>query len=240
MNSSAARLLFPEGKIIGAHLTLNGNTPAEVVGLVGDSKYADLRETDPPVLYTAATQGVIPGASLSILLRVRHPTTALITAARTISKRVIPDVPAPAAMSMEDAIVGSLATERVMTTVALFFGGLALLITAIGLYGAVAYMTQRRTGEIGIRLALGAQRSDILSMVCAENGWITISGCLAGGVGSVWVSKTISSLMYGVSIHDPIVLMAVLGMLFCVAGLASLLPATSAANMSPLAAIRYE
>jgi predicted permease len=240
LNSSAAGLLFPGGRIIGARLMLNGNTPAEVVGLVANAKYVDLRETDPPMLYSPATQGVIPGAALSILLRVRHPTTALITAARTISKRVIPDVPAPAAMSIEETIAGSLATERVMTTLALFFGGLSLLITAMGLYGAVAYMTQRRTGEIGIRLTLGAQRADILAMVCAENAWITILGCFAGAVGSVWMSKTISSLMYGVSLHDPIVLMAVLATLLSVAGLASLLPAMRAAKMSPLAAIRYE
>ncbi len=240
LNSSAARLLFPDGRIIGGRLTLNGKIPAEVVGLVADSKYTDLRKADPPMLYSAATQGVIPGASLSILLRVRHPTTALITAARTISKHVIPDIPAPAAMSMEETIAGSLATERVLTTLGLFFGGLSLLITAIGLYGAVAYMTQRRTSEIGIRLTLGARRGDILTMVCAENAWITVLGCLAGAVGSVWVSKTISSLVYGVSIHDPAVLITVLAMLLFVAGSASLLPAMRAANMSPLAAIRYE
>jgi ABC-type antimicrobial peptide transport system permease subunit len=127
-----------------------------------------------------------------------------------------------------------------MTTLGLFFGGLSLLITAIGLYGAVAYMTQRRTSEIGIRLALGARRGDILMMVCAENARITIFGCFAGAVGSLWVSKTISSLVFGVSTHDPIVLLAVLAMLLFVAGLASLLPAVRAANMSPVAAIRYE
>jgi predicted permease len=240
LNSSAARLLFPDGRIIGGRLMLNGNTTAEVVGLVADSKYTDLRQVDPPMLYSPATQGVMPGASLSILLRVRHPTTALITAARMISKHVIPDIPAPAAMSMEEIIAGSLATERVMTTLGLFFGGLSLLITAIGLYGAVAYMTQRRTSEIGVRLTLGARRTDILTMVCAENAWITVLGCLAGAVGSVWVSKTISSLVYGVSIHDPAVLITALATLLFVAGLASLIPSLRAANMSPLAAIRYE
>ncbi len=79
-----------------------------------------------------------------------------------------------------------------------------------------------------------------MTMVCAESAWITILGCFAGTVGSVWMSKTISSLVYGVSIHDPIVFMAVLVMLFFVAALASLVPGMRAANMSPLDAIRYE
>jgi ABC-type antimicrobial peptide transport system permease subunit len=214
--------------------------PAEVVGLVADSKYSNLRASDPPMLYSAAMQGVIPGASLSILLRVGRPTAGLLKAARTIAKRVIPDVPAPAVMSIEETIAGSLATERVMTTLALFFGGLSLLITAVGLYGAIAYATGRRTGEIGIRLALGARRRDVVAMICAENVWITVLGSSTGLLGSLWASKTISSLMYGVSVHDPIVLVAVVAMLLCVAGMACLVPAMRAARMSPLAAIRYE
>lgn len=240
LNSAAARLLFRDGRIIGAPLTLNGNTPAEVVGLVADSKYSNLRESDPPMLYSPAMQGVIPGASLSILLRAQHPTAPLLMAARRIAKRVIPDVPAPAPMSMDETVAESLAIERVMTTLALFFGGLSLLITAIGLYGTVAYSTERRTGEIGIRLTLGARKRDILAMVCVENARITVWGCFAGVVGSAWAAKMISSLVFGVSIHNPLVLLAVVAILLCVAGVASLLPATRAATMNPLSAIRYE
>jgi putative ABC transport system permease protein len=88
----------------------------------------------------------------------------------------------------------------------------------------MAYMTHTRTGEIGIRLTLGARRGDILTMVCAESAWISILGCFAGAQGSVWMSKAISSPLYGVSIHDSIVFMAVLAMLFFVAALASLVP----------------
>lgn len=240
LNSSAARLLFPDGRMIGARLMLNGNTPGEVVGIVADSKSSNLRESDPPMIYSAAMQGVIPGASLSILIRARSQTKTVVTAARKIAKRAIPDVPSPTAMSIEEAIAESLATERVMTTLALFFGGLSLLITAIGLYGAVAYATERRTGEIGIRLSLGARRRDVVAMVGAENVWITALGCSAGAVGSFWASRTISGLIYDVSVHDPIVLLAVVAMLLCVAGLASLIPAMKAAGMNPLAAIRHE
>lgn len=241
LNASAARLLFPDGKVLGHYVVLqDGKTQAEVAGIVADSKYSSLRDAAPPMVYFAAAQSLMPGAWLDLLIRTKGPAGPLVTAVRKLAKRILPDVPFPAAMSMEQTIADSLATERIMSTLALFFGGLSLLITGIGLYGTLAYSTERRTGEIGIRLALGARREDIVSMISAENGLIVTFGCIAGLVGSALAAKTVASLLYGVSAHDPVVFIASAGMLLCVAAAASLIPAIRAASIDPLEAIRYE
>ena len=241
VNRSAARLLFPNGDVLGRRVVFqDGKTQAEVVGIVEDSKYSNLRNVAPPIVYSAAMQYLIEGSSLAVLVRAKGSVTPLIAAAVKVVRRVVPDVPAPAAMSMEETIAESLGTERMMAMLALFFGGLALLITGIGLYGTLAYSTERRTGEIGIRLALGAQPRNVISMVCAENGAIAILGCIVGIAGSAAASKTIASFLYGVSPRDPLVFGVAAVLLLCVAAAASLVPAVKAAGIDPLAAIRHE
>ena len=242
LNRSAARLLFPNGDILGHRVIFDdSNTQAEVVGLVEDSKYSKLTDLAPPIVYSAAIQNLIPGASLAILIRTKGSVTPLIVAAAgKVVRRFLPDVPLPAAMSMEETIAESLVTERIMSILALFFGGLALLITGIGLYGTLAYSTERRTAEIGIRLALGARPGNVISMVCAENGAITILGCIVGIAGSIAASKTIASFLYGVSPRDPLVFGVAAVLLLCVAAAASLIPAVKASKISPIEAIRYE
>jgi ABC-type antimicrobial peptide transport system permease subunit len=241
LNRSAARLLFPNGSALEQRVIFeDGKTQGEVVGVVEDSKSANLRDVAPPVVYSAAMQNLMPGASLDILVRTTGSATPLIAAASRVLKRVLPDIPAPAAMSMEETIAESLVTERIMTSLALFFGGVALLITGIGLYGTLAYSTERRTGEIGIRLALGAQPKNIISMLCTENGLIAALGCFAGIAGSAFASNLIASYLYGISARDPVVLGVAAVTLLGVAAGASLLPGIKAALMDPLTAIRHE
>lgn len=242
LNSSAARLLFPDGRVLGRHVILKNfeKVDAEVVGVVADSRYSTVREATAPMVYSPAMQSLIPGAALDILIRTRGPVAPLIGAVRKIEERVIPEVSLPAALSMKETIMDSLATERVMSTLVLFFGVVSLLIAGIGLYGTLAYSTQQRTGEIGIRLALGAQRSDIAILVLAENGIIVVAGCLFGVGGSLFVYKAIGTLLYDVSIHDPAVFILSACSLLSIAGLASLLPARRASRINPLSAIRYE
>jgi predicted permease len=241
LNRSAARQLFPRVDALGQRVIFeDGKTQGEVVGVVGDSKSANLRDAAPPIVYSPAVQNLMPGASLAILVRTKGSATPLIAAAGKVLRRVVPDIPAPAAMSMEETIAESLVTERIMAALALFFGGVALLITGIGLYGTLAYSTERRTGEIGIRLALGAQPRRIISMVCAENGLVAVMGCVAGIAGSLFASRTIASFLFGVSPHDPAVLITAAVLLLSVAAGASLVPAVQAALMDPLAAIRHE
>jgi predicted permease len=242
VNRSAAKLLFPSGAELGRQVLFqDGKTQAEVVGIVEDSKSVNLRDAATPVVYSAAaTQDVLLGMSFSIVMRANGPPAPIITAARRFVKTIIPDIPSPAAFSMEQVMADSMATERIMATLALFFGGLALGTTGIGLYGTLAYTTERRTGEIGIRLALGAMPKDVISMVCAENGAIALVGCLLGIAGSAAASKTIASYLYGVSPKDPLVFGFAALLLLGVAAAASLVPAIKASKIDPIAAIRYE
>jgi predicted permease len=239
LNRAAAKALFGTENAVGERL-LSDKRQLEVIGIVGDAKYTGLRDAAPPTWYAAATQGVKNKPSFTAVIRLNGPAAPVISAIRAIVKQHAPDIPVPAATTMEDQIAGSIATERLMATLALFFGALALLITAIGLYGTLAYTTARRTGEIGIRMALGAGRREVLSLVLWENAGVALAGCLAGVAASLLASRYVAALLYGTSARSPAVLLSSVAALAAIAGLASLIPALRASRIDPLAAIRYE
>ncbi len=245
LNQAAAKQLFPGEDAVGQHFSLDGGkSQTEVIGVVGDAKYSNIRDAAPPTMYAPVMWDKEAKASYIVVIRASNPgaaqVSALISAAQAIIRRNVPDIPPPAAVTMEQTLAESLATERMMSALALFFGALALLITAIGLYGTLAYATERRTGEIGIRLALGAQPRNVISLVCGENGAIALAGCVVGIAGSVAASKLVASFLYGVSTRDPAVFGLAALVLLAVAAVASLAPAIRAARIDPLTAIRHE
>jgi putative ABC transport system permease protein len=243
LNEAAAKLFFPKRSAVGQKIVLDdGKTAAEVIGVAADAKYTKLQDAAPPTLYSPIAQNLQEKASSAdtLLVRTAGPPTPLMAAIGKTVRHYLPDIPPPTALSMEQTISDSLAAERMMASLALFFGALALLITAIGLYGTLTYMTQRRAGEIGIRLALGAQPRDIISLVYSQNGVIALIGCAIGIAGSLAASKLIASFLYGVSARNPLVFAASAGVLFSVATAASLIPAIRAARIDPVAAIRHE
>ena len=127
-----------------------------------------------------------------------------------------------------------------MAVLGTFFAVCALLVTAIGLYGTLAYATERRTSEIGIRMALGAQRARVMAMVFRENAVVAAIGCGAGLAAAVMLSKVLASSLYETSPRDPMVYTVAIAALTAVAGAASLLPALRAARIDPMSAIRCE
>jgi ABC-type antimicrobial peptide transport system permease subunit len=200
-----------------------------------------VRDTSPPVIYFPAMSVMDNKASsFTFLLRTSGPAAPLIVSASKIIHQNVPEIPLPVAISMEDTLNESLASERALTMLAAFFGVLALAITGIGLYGTLTYMTERRTGEIGIRVALGARRRNIASLVCAENSAIALSGCLAGLIASLMASKLVASFLFGVTPRDPLAFGAAVVALLLVAAVASILPAVKATRIDPVAAIRHE
>lgn len=236
LNEAAAELLFTNERALGQRVG-----QGEIVGIVADAKYTNLRDAAPPTLYSPVMQNLNrQQPALTLLVRTTGPPASVIAAVEKIDRRHFPDIPPPAALSMEQTIADALATERMMASLALFFGVLALLITAIGLYGTLTYATARRTGEIGIRLALGARPRDIISLIYSENGAIALIGCAIGVAGSLAASKLIASFLYGVSARSPLVFAASAVVLCCVATAASLVPAMRAARIDPVAAIRHE
>ena len=127
-----------------------------------------------------------------------------------------------------------------MAMLAVFFACCALLVTAIGLYGTLAYATARRTSEIGIRIALGASRKQVVCLVFRENAWIAAGGSLLGLIIALLVTRTLTSFLYSTSSHDPWVLLGSVAALVFVASVASLLPAVRAARLDPMEALRTE
>ncbi len=242
LNVSAGKALFPSEHALGQHVTNDGGkTLLEVIGIVDDVKYSSVRDASPPAIYFPATSfmgGKAP--SFTFLLRTSGRAAPLIASAVKVIHQSVPEIPRPVAITMEDTLNESLASERVLTMLAAFFGVLALVITGIGLYGTLAYMTERRTGEIGIRIALGARPRNIAPLVCGENSAIALSGCVAGLIASLMASKLVASFLFGVTPRDPLAFGAAVVALLFVAVAASVLPAIKAARIDPIAAIRHE
>lgn len=242
LNASAEKALFPSEHALGQHVSDDrGKTWLETVGVVEDAKYSSVRAASPPTIYYPATLEMENRVSSWVfMLRVSGPVAPVISSASKIIHQTVPELPAPVAISMEETVNESLASERTVTMVAAFFGTLALVTTGIGLYGTLAYMTERRTGEIGIRMALGARRSNIAFLVAAENGALAFAGCIVGLTVSLMTSRQVASFLFGITPHDPLAFGAAIVSVLLVAVTASVSPAVRATRIDPISAIRYE
>lgn len=146
----------------------------------------------------------------------------------------------PVMTTMDSVVDASISSERVMALLSVFFAACALLVTGIGLYGTLAYATARRTSEIGIRMALGARRAQVVSMVFRENSLIAVVGASVGLVGAALASRALASFLYSTSARDPWVMVVSVAAVVAIASAASLIPALRAARIEPMSAIRHE
>jgi predicted permease len=241
LNESAAKLLFPGQDALGQQVVSGGtHTSYEVVAVAGDTKYRSMRAPAPPIGYVPIMQDEQKKPSFHAVVRVDGPQPALASAVRSLAARLVPDIPAPALLMMDEVVDDSLSTERMMALLSVFFAACALLVTAIGLYGTLAYVTARRTSEIGIRMALGAQRTRVLLMVFQENALVALFGTAVGLGAALPASRALASFLYGTSPRDPWVLLGSVAALTFIASAASLAPALRAARIDPMAAIRCE
>jgi predicted permease len=211
----------------------------EVVGLVRDSKYCALREESLPIVFlcTAQKKDVSPGAQF--LIRSSAPLSDVI--ARTRS--AIASTSAEITMDFQSfaaTVEESLLRERLMATLSSFFGILATLIAAMGLYGVMSYLVARRTGEIGVRVALGAGRGDILKLILGQSAVLLAIGLAAGAALVLAASQTVSSLLFGLQPNDAGVLALAILLLAAITQAAGYLPARRASRMEPMAALREE
>jgi predicted permease len=244
LNQAAAKLLFPDRDPLGQMISKQEGKVTyrfEVVGVVGDAKYEDLRSVPPPTAYVPMMQDNDEHSrSYYAVVREDGPLAPLAEVARALTVQLDPGLPAPVASSMEAVVDDSLSAERMMALLAVFFAGCALVVTAIGLYGTLAYATARRTSEIGIRMALGARRAQVAGMVLRQNVAVAMAGTGLGLVTALLASRTMSSFLYGISAHDPWVFAGAIAALAVIASTASLLPALRAARIEPMLAIRCE
>jgi ABC-type antimicrobial peptide transport system permease subunit len=199
-----------------------------------------MRDPDPSAAYYAMSQDAGDDPSFNAVVRMAGPAGPLAAAVRQLTRRVIPTIPAPEVTSLETTLNDSLSAERMMALLAVFFAVCALLVTAIGLYGTLAYATARRTSEIGIRMALGARRAQVVGLVCGQNALVAVTGAATGFVAALLCSRALASFLYGTSARDPWVLASSVLALAVIASAASLLPAWRASRIDPVAAIRCE
>jgi len=211
----------------------------EIVGLARDSKYNDLRDPFEPLVYVPATQNEPPGSTLRLVVRSRLPLTQAAATITALARDVHPSIVVEF-RTMQSQLHDSLMRERLMAALSGFFGALAALIATIGLYGVMSYMVARRRNEIGIRMALGADRREVVAMVMREAGRLLAAGLVAGLVASIVASRAARTLLFGLSPGDPLTLLMAAGVLGTVAMMASYVPALRASHLEPTEALREE
>jgi putative ABC transport system permease protein len=211
----------------------------EIVGVVRDSKYQDMHEEFLPFMYFPATQQEKPSPDDQILIRSSLPLTSLIGSLKETIGSMNPGIDLQFSI-FKTTIHESLLQDELMATLSGFFGFLAALLAAIGLYGVISYMVVQRTKEIGIRMAIGAEGRDVLRLILREAGMLTVTGLVIGSGLALGAAQAAKSLLYGLKPRDPITLVAAIILLSAVATFASFWPAYRASKLDPLIALRYE
>lgn len=235
ISENAARRWFPNGAL-GQDVQLEKST-LRVIGIAGNTKYSNLREDFPLTLFVPYTQWNQTGF---IALRTRAPLRQTYAIFHDMLRQVAPGAPIRTIRTMDQQVSESLSSERLTAFLSLFFAVLALLLTAVGLYGVLAYSVSRRTSEIGIRMALGARRSNVVWLVIREAMGHTAFGAFAGIAAVLASSKLIASLLYGVKPHDPATMFLAILLLALVCAIAAWIPARRASRLDPMAALREE
>jgi predicted permease len=211
----------------------------QIIGLAKDSKYQELQETIEPLVYIAAAQNDLPSQDSGLMVRSSLPLVTLTSELKRTIAEVSPDIDLEFAV-LKTTVRESLLRERLMATLSGFFGFLAAALAAVGLYGLVSYGVARRTNEIGIRMALGAQRRDILRMILSEAGLLLVVGIAIGAGLALTAAKLAESLLFGLKPRDPVTLLLAAAMLAAVASAASFVPAYRGSRLDPVVALREE
>jgi predicted permease len=239
IDETTARRYWTDRDPLGRRLRF-GPDPSQpwmtVVGVVKDIKNDGLDIDGVPHIYVSIYQNGDRG--LSVVLRTSLPAAALGPQIRHEIQSIDPGLPVFQVSSMHDVLDASLASRRFSAGMVGGFAGVALLLASIGIYGLLAYMVGQRSREIGLRLALGAGRADILKLIATKGVVLASAGILAGVLLSASTSSMMAALLYGVRPHDPTVFLVVPVLLFAVAALASYLPARRASKVDPMVALR--
>jgi predicted permease len=244
VNQAFAQRFYGNANPVGRAFRVEGSAGEpdvlyRVVGFVKNTKYYELREAPLPIAFFPMAQDDDPGAGAVFVLRTQGPVGE---AMRNV-KMAVADV--SPAIGIEFRVFSvqireSLLRERLMATLSGGFSLLAGLLATLGLYGVIAYMIARRRNEIGLRVALGADRARVIRLVLREAAVLVAVGLAAGALIAVWAGRAAASLLFGLQPHDPVTMAAAMALLAAVALLASYVPARRAAALEPMAALREE
>ncbi len=244
INETMAKTYWPNEDPIGKHLKLSPSASswATVVGIVSDARIESLENAKVPEIYTSLYQKVARNLAhhLAIFLRGNLYVAAIPDEVRKQVQCVDPTLPVFGAEALNETVSASLAQRRFLMEIVALFALAALLLAGLGIYGVISYIVSERTHEIGIRLALGAERRSILQMVLRQGLGLAIAGAAVGLIGALIVSHLMRGLLYGVRPTDPLTFAGVALLLIAVAVLACYIPARRAIRVNPLVALRYE
>lgn len=251
VDQELAAKYFPRGDTVGSFVHEGNSPPFEIVGVVGHVKQWGLDSDDTNSLRSQmyfpvmqAPDGLITliGPGVTVILRTRGSLPTLMDSVRSLSLRISSDQVISGVTNMHQVIQDSLASRRFAMLLLSAFAAIAIVLAGIGIYGVISYLVGQRTNEIGIRMALGAHRSDVLSWVLGQGTRLAIVGVVIGLIGAAMLTRLLASqsLLFKVSAHDPLTFAAVAGTLLIVALAACFVPAWRAARVDPITALRHE
>jgi len=237
INQTFATRFFPNEDPLGRRMTISG-VLRTIVGVVGDAKYQGLGVEAGPQAYVPYSQSPYPG--MRLIVRTTSEPSSLIAAVRAQIQSVDSEEGPTRFASMTQLLADSVAQPRFNTFLIGLFAALAFVLAAIGIYGVINYDVTQRTGEIGVRMALGAQSRDVLRLILRQGFLLTLGGLAAGLAGAILLTRSLTSLLFEVKPTDPLTYTVVATLLAVVAIVACLIPARRATKVDPLVALRYE
>ena len=240
VNEALARIVFGARDAVGQHINFGGPSAPwkEVVGVVADVREDALEREPVPEMFVPYLQQ--PSFTMAFVLRTESNPQMLLGAVREAVQSADKNQPLSATTTMDEVIAKSVAPRRFRMLLLGLFALLALLLAVIGVYGVIAYSSSQRTHEFGVRIALGADRRDILKLVVRQGFKLTLVGVSIGIGGAFVLTRFLSSLLYGVSPHHPLTFAGVATLLMLVAFAASYIPARRAMRVDPMVTLRYE
>jgi putative ABC transport system permease protein len=242
ISEALAKRYFPNEDPLGRQLTFgfpaNGIVSREIVGIIGNIHDVSLGKEPGPMLYVPYAQAPLYGGE--VVVKSTLSTSAVVGAIRTVTHDIDKNLPVTDIAALPDVLNESVAQPRFRTLLLGLFGAIALMLAAVGIFGVISYSVGRRTHELGIRMALGAQPGSVLNMIFRETLTLTLIGIAVGIPCAIAAARLIRRLLFNVTLYDPITLALVPLVLIAVGALASYIPARRAMKVDPLVALRHE
>jgi len=241
INETFARQHFPNEDSLGKRVTIHmkdDNQPCEIIGIVGDSKHMNLDAGIGPMSYWPHPE--LASSGMTFVIRTRGDAAAMTSAARDVIRALDPAQPVSDARTMESLIGTSMARARFNTLLLTIFAMVALLLAGVGIYGVMAYSVAQCTREIGVRMALGARANDVLRLVVRRGMMLSLAGVAIGVAASFALTRLMETMLFNVSVTDPLTFAGIPFLLAIVALLACLVPARRAAKVDPMVALRRD